>query len=235
MSLKNDTFADLKNLTFALIGREYEDTSASFGRLKSLWNFAAKKAYRQTLYWERFLVIGEERKLIDGNSVPRDEEGKDSIDTFIRIYPYNPEKSRGGNFKFLTDAIGATITNTKSKSHSVDLYDSPDTGENYYLQPSDSESGSTVFVSYKKDFAPDYGNAGDAEKIPSELMPYMAHLAAYTWQRSVQQQSDADSFSISMQLVNSILEDELAKISDQNVGNSYLAKNIQTNYNNLII
>jgi len=63
----------------------------------------------------------------------------------------------------------------------------------------------------------------------------MAHLAAYTWQRSVEQNSNEDNFSLSLALVNSILEDELAKISDQNIANSYLVKKIRTNYNQLII
>ena len=58
MSLKDSTLEELKDLTFALIGREYTDTSASYKRLISLWNYAAKKAYMATNYWERYLVVG---------------------------------------------------------------------------------------------------------------------------------------------------------------------------------
>lgn len=306
MALQNDTFVDLKNLTFALIGREYADTTASFGRLKALWNYAAKKAYRQTNYWERFLVFGEARPIANGNTVQQsldaynvsgagtteanglyvrngnsstgqaaytmyDADGttalynlwgiyadgaydwsisstaidagpivklyqitinsqtppasgwttstgtapaptlSDSIDidTYLRIYLSDPKVSRGAELDFMVNSSGALISGAK------DL-----TG---------------VFVSYKKAYDPDYGNAGDTEAIPSELLPYMAHLAAYTWQRSVEQNSDEANFSLSLALVNSILEDELAKISDQNIANSYLVKNIQTNYNQLII
>lgn len=233
MALQNDTFGDLKNLTFALIGREYADTTASFGRLKSLWNYAAKKAYRQTNYWERFLVIGEERIVTNKNKVARDEEGKDSIDTYLRIYKDDPEKRRGGEYRFVVDASGATLTSNASNV-STDLYENPN-GDAFYLQPDSIDEEVTVFVTYKKAFEPNYGNAGNNEEIPSELMPYMAHLAAYTWQRSVDQNSDEANFGLSLALVNSILEDELAKIQSQGLSNSYISKNIRTNYNQLII
>jgi hypothetical protein len=306
MALQNDTFVDLKNLTFALIGREYADTTASFGRLKALWNYAAKKAYRQTNYWERFLVFGEARPIANGNTVQQsvdaynvsgagttevngtyvliaeqfnshsvwqftkgtlsyfirrethgasntwhlvqadsydqatankyfysdgnngnapdltgwivDDDGAESaptlsdlgdIDTYLRIYLSDPKVSRGTELDFMVNSSGALISGAKDLKG--------------------------VFVSYKKAYDPDYGNAGDTEAIPSELLPYMAHLAAYTWQRSVEQNSDEANFSLSLALVNSILEDELAKISDQDIANSYLVKNIQTNYNQLII
>ena len=63
----------------------------------------------------------------------------------------------------------------------------------------------------------------------------MAHLTAYTWQRSVDQNASEDNFTLSLALVNSVLEDELAKISDQNIPNSYIVKNMRTNYNTTII
>ena len=63
----------------------------------------------------------------------------------------------------------------------------------------------------------------------------MAHLTAYTWQRSVEQNASDSNFQLSMALVNSVLEDELAKISDQNIANSYIVKSVRTNYNQLTI
>tara|TARA_R110000787_G_scaffold140849_1_gene254418 strand:- start:1662 stop:2366 length:705 start_codon:yes stop_codon:yes gene_type:complete len=234
MALQNDTLADLKNLTFALIGREYADTTASFGRLKALWNYAAKKAYRQTNYWERFLVIGDERTVVNGNEIPRDAAGKDSIDTYLRLYQHNPNTTRGPIYPFIVKGSGATLTGNASNVPSNGLFVS-NSGEGFYLQPNDSSTDTKIFATYKKAYDPDYGNAGDAEAIPAELLPYMAHLTAYTWQRSVEQNSDESNFSLSLALVNSILEDELAKISDQGIANSYLVKNIKTNYNQLII
>tara|TARA_R110002167_G_scaffold136225_1_gene322867 strand:- start:329 stop:1033 length:705 start_codon:yes stop_codon:yes gene_type:complete len=234
MALQNDTFVDLKNLTFALIGREYADTTASFGRLKALWNYAAKKAYRQTNYWERFLVVGDERTVVNGNEVPRDATDKDSIDTYLRIYANNPNTTRGPIYPFIVKGSGATLTGNANNSPSNGLYVSEST-DGFYLQPDNGSTDTKIFATYKKAYNPDYGNAGDTEEIPAELLPYMAHLAAYTWQRSVAQNSDEANFSLSLALVNSILEDEMAKISDQGIANSYLVKNIKTNYNQLII
>ena len=63
MSLQDSTLAELKDLTFALIGREYASTSNSYARINALWNYSAKKAYRASNYWERYLVIGAERTI----------------------------------------------------------------------------------------------------------------------------------------------------------------------------
>ena len=233
MALTNDTYLNLKDLTFALIGREYAEGTASLNRLKSLWNYAAKKAYNQTNYWERFLVFGEARLIANGNQVPQEEVDKDTIGTYLRIYKDDPDVSRGTEYDFMVNSNGATITGSGGIPQSGLYLDPLDNG--LYLQPNNSGDPVEVFVSYKKAYNPDYGNAGDTEEIPAELLPYMAHLAAYTWQRSVEQNSNEDNFSLSLALVNSILEDELAKISDQNIANSYLVKKIRTNYNQLII
>jgi hypothetical protein len=233
MALKNDTYAELKSLTFALIGREYAEGTASLNRLRSLWNYAAKRAYNQTNYWERFLVFGDARLIVNGNQVPQDQVDKDSIGTYLRIYKSDPNVTRGTEYDFMVNSNGAVITGAGGIPQSGLYLDPLDNG--LYLQPSNSEDPLEVFVSYKKAYTPDYGNAGDAEEIPAELLPYMAHLAAYTWQRSVEQNSDEANFGLSLALVTSILEDELAKISDQNIANSYLVKKIRTNYNQLII
>ncbi len=233
MALQNDTFGDLKNLTFALIGREYADTTASYTRLKSLWNYAAKKAYRASNYWERFLVIGDEREIANKNQVPHTQEGKETIDTFLQIYKNDPEKVRGGAYRFVVNSNGATLTGSANGASS-NLYEDP-SEDSFYEQPSGSSNTQKVFVTYKKLFDPDFGNGGDTEAVPSELLAYMAHLTAYTWQRSVEQNASDSNFQLSLALVNSVLEDELAKISDQNIANSYIVKNVRNNYNQTII
>ena len=224
MALQDDTFGDLKNLTFALIGRDYASTTASYTRLKSLWNYAAKKAYRASNYWERYLVIGDERKVQNTNLVPQSETDKETIDTFLRIYKSDPNLVRGVEYKFVVNEDGATITGNASNSSS-DLYE----------QPSSSSDATTVFATYKKTFDPSFGSGDDTEAVPAELLPYMAHYAAYTWQRSVEQNASDSNFQLSLAIVNSVLEDELAKISDQNIANSYIVKSVRTNYNQTII
>lgn len=233
MALQDDTFGDLKNLTFALIGREYASTSASFTRLKSLWNFSAKKAYRASDYWERFLVIGDKRKVLNSNLVPQSETDKETIDTFLRIYEKDPNLSRGCEYKFVVNEDGATITGNATNASS-DLYENPNT-PSFYEQPTSSSEDIEVFVTYKKTFDPNFGSSDDTETVPAELLPYMAHYAAYTWQRSVEQNASENNFQLSLALINSVLEDELEKISNQNIANSYIAKSIQTNYNQTII
>ncbi len=234
MSLQDSTLQELKDLTFALIGREYTTTSASYGRINSLWNYAANKAYRASNYWERYLVIGDERTVSNKNQVPRTQAGSDTIDTYLKICKNDPQEKRGGEYKFVVNNSGATITGNAGLLTS-DLYESPD-GSGLYVQPDSSEDDTTVYVIYKKALDVKLATGDDATKaIPAEFMPYMAHLTAYTWQRSVDQNASDANFTLSLALVNSVLEDEMAKISDQNIANSYIVKNMGTNYNTTII
>ena len=234
MSLQDSTLGELKDLTFALIGREYTTTSASYGRIIALWNYAANKAYKASNYWERYLVIGDERTISNKNQVPRSQSGSDTIDTYLRIYQNDPDKKRGGEYKFVVNNSGATMTGNAGPTTS-DLYESPD-GSGLYIQPDSSEDDATVFVVYKKILDVSLSaEDSDSTTIPSEFLAYMAHLTAYTWQRSVDQNASDVNFTLSLALVNSVLEDELAKISDQNIANSYIVKNMRTNYNQTII
>jgi len=234
MSLQDSTIQELKDLTFALIGREYATTSATYGRINSLWNYAANKAYRASNYWERYLVIGDERTVSNKNQVPRSQSGSGTIDTYLRIYKNNPEEKRGGEYKFVVNKSGATITGNAGVLTS-DLYENPDES-GFYTQPNSSEDDAKVYVIYKKILDVKLSTGDSTTKtIPAEFMPYMAHLTAYTWQRSVDQNSSEENFTLSLALVNSVLEDELAKISDQNIANSYIVKNMGTNYNTTII
>ena len=233
MALQNSTLQELRDLTFALIGREYANTSASYARITSLWNYAAQKAYRATNYWERYLVIGDERKVESGNRIPQEESGRNTIDTYLQIYSSDPKLVRNNGYKFVVNSSGATIT-AKEGSSVSGLYENPN-NDSFYLQPNDNDEP-VAFVTYKKKLDVNIGKQqGGNTEIPAEFMPYMAHLTAYTWQRSVEQNASDSNFTLSLGLVNSILEDELAKISDQNIANSYIVKNVRTNYNQTII
>ena len=327
MALSNSTVQELRDLTFALIGREYDTTTASYGRINTLWNYAATKAYRASNYWERYLVIGEERAVTKSNTVEQQEgsvtysdagtssvNGKyykgemsthgnfhnyyqydgdgnkvavlkptstgsspvwdlcsidgetetclytntssstvpltfnseiggslplptgeltDTIDTFLRIYSTDPNIVRGNEVRFVVNKNGATLTMEGGVPQSG-LY--LNTENDYYLQPSSDNTIKQVYVTYKKKLDIDLQSDGAAtQEVPSEFVEYMAHLAAYTWQRSVEQNASQQNYTLSLSLVNSILEDQLAKISDQDIANSYIVKNVRTNYNQLII
>jgi hypothetical protein len=104
----------------------------------------------------------------------------------------------------------------------------------YFVQG--SSVGEVAYATYKKRL--DVELATDdavGTEIPAEFMPYMAHYAAYTWQRSVEQNSDEANFGLSLAIVNQVLEDELVKIDKQNLFNTTVARRYRTNYNSTII
>jgi len=204
MSVKNSTFLDLKNLTFALIGREYLSATAQFARLVALWNQGAKKAYRASNYWDRHLVVGEPRTVVQGY-VASSEDGLDNIDTFLRIYKQQPFKG--------------------SAVQECDFY--VRNGRAYVQGTSANQD--TVYVTYKNEYTPAYTiESGDGDEVPDEYMNYMAHYAAYTWQRSVEQNSSENNFALSLGLINQVLEDELAKLEGQGIFNSNVARKFKT-------
>ena len=82
-------------------------------------------------------------------------------------------------------------------------------------------SGDEVYVTYKKEYVPGFNTSTvDGDTVPAEFLPYIAHYTAYTWQRSVEQNASENNFALSLSIVNQVLENELAKIDDQNVFNS---------------
>ena len=386
MSVKNSTFLDLKNLTFALIGREYLSATAQFARLVALWNQGAKKAYRASNYWDRHLVVGEPRTVFQGH-VASSEDGfyiSDAGETKVNgLYTYGPEYDghnsyilNGNSITFdvteyatipdyvgtykldatydslsnhynrgvwvnqtnsnkviaynhnqnrweLVDlVIGSQITgstslkpfpwmnssgitgmvfgNAPEEVYQIDrnivnnhwelqkfqsngeetvLYkdgngnipsetaweivngvnptpdvhdlDNIDTFLRIYKQQpfkgsavqecdfhvrngrayvqGTSANQDTVYVTYKNEYTPAYTiESGDGAEVPDEFMNYMAHYAAYTWQRSVEQNSSENNFALSLGLINQVLEDELAKIEGQGIFNSNVARKFKT-------
>jgi hypothetical protein len=386
MSVKNSTFLDLKNLTFALIGREYLSATAQFARLVALWNQGAKKAYRASNYWDRHLVVGEPRTVFQGH-VASSEDGfyiSDAGETEVNgLYTYGPEYDghnsyilNGNSVTFdvteyatipdyvgtykldatydslsnhynrgvwvnqtnsnkviaynhhqnrweLVDlVIGSQITgsislepfpwmnsngitgmvfgNAPEEVYQIDrnivnnhwelqkfqsngeetvLYkdgngnipsetaweivngvnptpdvhdlDNIDTFLRIYKQQpfkgsavqecdfyvrngrayvqGTSANQDTVYVTYKNEYTPAYTiGSGDGDEVPDEYMNYMAHYAAYTWQRSVEQNSSENNFALSLGLINQVLEDELAKLEGQGIFNSNVARKFKT-------
>ena len=386
MSVKNSTFLDLKNLTFALIGREYLSTSAQFGRLVALWNQGAKRAYRASHYWDRHLVVGEPRTvsqghvdstedsfyisdagesevnglytygpeydgnnsyILNGNSITfdvteytaiPDYEGTYKLDATYdgisnnydrgvwvnqtnphKVLAYNHQQSQwelvdlelgsqvtGSTslkpFPWMTNngISGMVFANAPEKLYQIDrntgnnhwellkiesngtetvLYkdgngnipsetvweivngvnptpdvhdvDNIDTFLRIYKQQpfegssvqevdfhvrngrayikGTSSDQDIVYIAYKNEYTPAYTTtSADGDSVPDEYMNYMAHYAAYTWQRSVEQNASENNFALSLGLVNQILEDELAKIEGQGIFNSNVARKFKT-------
>ena len=385
MSIKNSTFLDLKNLTFALIGREYLNTTAQFGRLVALWNQGAKRAYRASHYWDRHLVVGEPRTVLQGHVDSTEDSFHiyDAGETEANgLYQYGPEYNGHNSYILNGNSLSFSITDTIRDPRIVGTYkldasyqisnsfnrgvwvnqDNPnivftsDTAQaswRVYDIAADSEidaEGSTayfpwnspnfayfgtfvdypsvayniernasnnhwelmqqdangtatvlykdgngnipsqtsweivngvnpipdvhdvdnidtflriykqqpfegssvqevdfhvrngrayikgtsanediVYITYKNEYTPAYTTtSADGDEVPDEYLNYMAHYAAYTWQRSVEQNASENNFALSLGLVNQILEDELAKIEGQGIFNSNVARKFKT-------
>lgn len=385
MALQTSTLQDLRDLTFALIGREYADTTASYARINALWNQGAKMAYKKTDWWERYLVVGEPRSVLN-NRIENTEDsflvsraGDDNANGFYPATGVDEDEhpiyiKDGNTLSFqLTSAMGHLsqhtyewdgeyfrntsdyprfiLTNTVSSDESWGLYNISDSGiapvavtsdvtrfpwdstwttsveffnvpDVYYMHRDHDDSnhwkirknslsdaldttlyedgsaasapngtwdiikakgpapivddlstievllrlhktqpfidkgaaeytffaknssyfvqgssvGETAYATYKKRLDVDLATTDDVStEIPAEFMPYMAHYAAYTWQRSVDQNSDEANFGLSLAIVNQVLEDELVKIDKQNLFNTTVARRYRTNYNSTII
>lgn len=119
-----------------------------------------------------------------------------NIDTVLRVHKQEPYE-------------GSTATELEFFSQ----------GDRYKVMG--AGSGDEVYVTYKKEYIPNFGtDTGDDDDVPAEFLPYIAHYTAYTWQRSVEQNASENNFALSLSIVNQVLENELAKIDDQNVFNS---------------
>ena len=385
MSIKNSTFLDLKNLTFALIGREYINTTAQFARLVALWNQGAKRAYRASHYWDRHLVVGEPRTVLQGHVDSTEDSFHiyDAGETEANgLYQYGPEYNGHNSYILNGNSLSFSITDTTRDPRIVGTYkldasyqisnlfnrgvwvnqDNPnivftsdtaqaswrvydiaadsqidaeastayfpwnssnfayfgtfvdypsvayniernDSNNHWELMQQDADGTATVlykdgngnipsqtsweivngvnpipdvhdvdnidtflriykqqpfegssvqevdfhvrngrayikgtsanedivYITYKNEYTPAYTTTSeDGDEVPDEYMNYMAHYAAYTWQRSVEQNASENNFALSLGLVNQILEDELARIEGQGIFNSNVARKFKT-------
>ena len=149
MQTKNYT-TDLLPLIKSLCGVEF--AAIELPRIKAMINSRAKRAYRASNFWPRFLVVGQSRTVTNGY-VPWTESGLDSVDTFIMIHrtePYVLESAQ--DFDFYVNFNGAKITDGSLNS-------------------------SAAFVTYKKQTTDVYGDgtSGTTTSIPDEWFEYLAH------------------------------------------------------------
>lgn len=304
MALLNSTLGDLRDLTFALIGREYADTSAQYARINALWNQGAKMAHKKSDWWERYLVVGEPRT-VTANRINNTENSffvngagldaanglyvnvgtYDNADAYSLVgetaaETYSLRNSNANDWEIVNgvyDDAGATVLYTHGESSGnkpeetgwstaaggtapaplvtdlsdIEVYLRIHKTKPFLKKGADEYSfyldrttayiqgnvtGDEAFVTYKKRLDVDLAT-DDAvgEEIPAEFMPYMAHYAAYTWQRSVDQNASENNFSLSLGIVNQVLEDELVKIDNQNLNNTSVSRRYRTNYNSTII
>jgi len=186
MQTKN--YIEFFNLVKSLAGVS-DFTSLEDSRIVVFMNRRLYMAYNASQSWNRFIVIGEERTLVD-NSVPYFQNGELIIGEFIRIHRNRPFYDNTAiEYEFYVDSVGANILNR---------IDSTTT---------------SVFVTYKKEWE-DYTNLSD--NIPLEFFHYAAHGAYADFLRM---DGQLDKAMAEEQIAQSYLDIELGKAEQQRTSN----------------
>lgn len=201
MQTKNYT-NDLLPLIKSLCGVEF--ANIELPRIKAIINSRAKRAYRASNFWPRFLVVGEERDVVNGY-VPWTQAGLDAVDTFVIIHrsaPYIADSAQ--NFDFYVDFTGAKIVDGDLNS-------------------------ATAFTTYKKQTTAIYGDGtnGTIAEIPDEWFEYLAHGTYSDWLRS---EGQMEKSQIADAEAADKLTDELIRI-DEMRSSALVSTRIQTNAN----
>lgn len=197
-----DYTSDLLPLIKSLCGVEF--ANIELPRIKAMVNSRAKRAYRASNFWPRFLVVGEERDVVNGY-VPWTQAGLDSVDTFVIIHrsaPYIADSAQ--NFDFYVDFTGAKIVDGDLNSASA-------------------------FTTYKKQTTAVYGDgtSGTTSSIPDEWFEYLAHGTYSDWLRS---EGQMEKSQIADAEAADKLTDELIRI-DEMRSSALISTRIQTNAN----
>jgi hypothetical protein len=208
--MQDRLYTDLFDTTQALCGVVFASIEKS--RIKALINRRARKAYKSSNYWTRFLGVGEERSVLNG-VIPFDEDGKASVDTFLRIFvtqPYTVNSNQ--EYQYIVGPYGATLL-------------------------AGSFEPEVAYVTYKAQLAITYGpgtSGGDASgsatdviTVPSEWFDYMAHGAYADYLRAEGQQEKA---ALADQEANEMLLDELMRLDEQHT-QTVISPRIFTNAN----
>lgn len=138
------------------------------------------------------------------STVPYSETGRNSVDTFLRIFKEKPYRTS-----------------------SVQEYD-------YYVTASGAElvagdlNPLTAFATYKRQFTDFYGdNNGEIADIPAEWFHYLAHGTYADWLKAEGQQEKA---ALADQEAEAVLQDELIRL-DENHTSGLVSSRIFTNAN----
>lgn len=185
------TYTELLDQIKSLCGVEFATIELS--RINALVNRRAKRAYRASNNWPRFITVGESRTVTSRN-VPYLQAGLDTIGTFLKIQavaPYSTPSPQ--DYNFYVDSGGAKLIT--------------------------SATPASAFVTYKKVLSDTYGETtGMQSDIPSEWFDYMAHgvYSDYLRAEGQQEKSQLADSEASM-----ILNDELVQIEQQGAGMTF--------------
>jgi hypothetical protein len=189
------TYSDLLSTIKSLCGVEF--ATIELGRINTLVNRRAKRAYRASNNWPRFITVGETRTVTLPSSskyVPYIEGPKSVIGIFLKINavaPFTTTSPQDVNFH--VDSNGANLITSTTQS--------------------------SVFVTYKKVLTDVYGDTtGMQAEVPSEWFDYIAHgvYADYLRSEGQQEKSQVADAEASM-----ILDDELIQVDQQGAGMTF--------------
>jgi len=144
--MQTDTYANLATLVKGLTGNTTFTTDEST-LVASFINRRIFQAYRRSIHWPRYLTLEELRTATD-DTVPFTQSGRDSIDTFLRIYDVDPYGTSGSvtEYDFATTADGARVLGGDG-------------------------TATTFYVDYKKRWAGPYNDSTN-DDIPLEFFHY---------------------------------------------------------------
>ena len=182
------TYTELLDQIKSLCGVEF--ATIELPRINALVNRRAKRAYRASNNWPRFITVGQSRAVTSKN-VPYVEGVLDTIGTFLKIQAVAPYTTTSPqDFNFYVDSSGAKLIT--------------------------STSPSAAFVTYKKVLTDVYGETtGMQASIPSEWFDYIAHGTYADYLRAEGQQEKSQ---LADQEAAMILNDELVQIEQQGAG-----------------
>jgi hypothetical protein len=182
------TYTELLDQIKSLCGVEF--ATIELGRINALVNRRAKRAYRASNNWPRFITVGESRTVTSRN-VPYTQGVLDTIGTFLKIQAVAPYTTASPqDFNFYVDSSGAKLIT--------------------------SASPTTAFVTYKKILSDTYGETtGLQVNVPSEWFDYIAHGVYADYLRAEGQQEKSQ---LADQEAAAILNDELVQIEQQGAG-----------------
>ena len=182
------TYPELIDQIKSLCGVEF--AAIELPRINALVNRRAKRAYRASNNWPRFITVGQSRAVTSKN-VPYTQGALDTIGTFLKIQAVAPYTTTSPqDFNFYVDSAGAKLIT--------------------------STSPSVAFVTYKKVLSDVYGETtGMQNSIPSEWFDYMAHAVYSDYLRAEGQQEKSQ---MADQEASMILNDELVQIEQQGAG-----------------
>jgi hypothetical protein len=182
------TYTELLDQIKSLCGVEF--ATIELPRINALVNRRAKRAYRASNNWPRFITVGQSR-IVTTKNVPYVEGVLDTIGTFLKIQAVAPYTTTSPqDFNFYVDSAGAKLIT--------------------------SSNPAAAFVTYKKVLTDVYGETtGMQASIPSEWFDYIAHGTYADYLRAEGQQEKSQ---LADQEAAMILNDELVQIEQQGAG-----------------